>query len=103
MKGLIVKTRPEPNDVADRGIDGRIYFHDDPEAKEIKEIIVQVKKGGINPGVVRDLKGVIGRENAHTGVLITLQSATRAMFSCLSGTISRRTSRRIGTTRGNGT
>jgi len=75
----LVKAKPEPSDVADRGIDGRIYFHDDPEGKEIKEIIVQVKSGGVNPAVVRDLKGVVEREKAQIGVLITLQRPTRGM------------------------
>ncbi len=75
----LVKAKPEPSDVADRGIDGRIYFHDDPEGKEIKEIIVQVKSGGVNPAVVRDLKGVVEREKAQMGVLITLQAPTKGM------------------------
>lgn len=75
----LVKAKPEPSDVADRGIDGRIYFHNDPEGKEIKEIIVQVKSGGVNPAVVRDLKGVVEREKAQIGVLITLQRPTRGM------------------------
>lgn len=75
----LVKAMPEPSDVADRGIDGRIYFHDDPEGKETKVIIVQVKSGGVNPGMVRDLKGVIEREKAQIGVLITLQEPTRGM------------------------
>ncbi|MFQ6065844.1 MAG: DNA methyltransferase [bacterium] len=76
----LVKAKPEPSDVADRGIDGRIYFHDDPEGKEIKEIIVQVKSGGVNPGMVRDLKGVVEREQAQLGVLITLQEPSRGMI-----------------------
>jgi len=75
----LVKAKPEPSDVADRGIDGTIYFHDDPEGKETKEIIVQVKSGGINPGVVRDLKGVVEREKAQIGVLVTLQKPTKGM------------------------
>ncbi len=75
----LVKAKPEPSGVADRGIDGTIYFHDDPEGKEIKEIIVQVKSGGINPGIVRELEGVVEREKAQIGVLITLQRPTRGM------------------------
>lgn len=75
----LVKAKPEPSDVADKGIDGRIYFHDEPEGKETKEIIVQVKSGSVNPGVVRDLKGVVEREKAQIGVLITLQNPTKGM------------------------
>lgn len=74
-----VGARPEPSIVADKGIDGTIYFHDDPEEKEIKQIIVQVKSGGVNPGMVRDLKGVVEREKAHIGVLMTLRRPTRGM------------------------
>jgi len=76
----LVKAKPEPSDVADKGIDGRIYFHDDPEGKETKEIIVQVKSGGVSPGAVRDLKGVVEREKAQIGVLVTLQKPTRGMI-----------------------
>jgi len=75
----LIKAKPEPSDVADRGIDGRIYFHDDPEVKKIKEIIIQVKSGGVNPGIVRDLKGAVEREKAQIGVLITLKEPTRGM------------------------
>ncbi|MBE0478725.1 restriction endonuclease [Candidatus Aerophobetes bacterium] len=75
----LVKAKPEPSDVADRGIDGRIYFRDDPEGKQTKKIIVQVKSGEVNPGVITDLKGVLEREKAHIGVLITLQEPTKEM------------------------
>jgi len=65
----------------DRGIDGRIYFHDEPEGKKTKQIILQVKGGHTGPAHVRDLMGVIEREKAEIGVLITLQESTRDMRS----------------------
>lgn len=74
----LVKAMPEPSDVADKGIDGRIYFHEG-KTKETREIIIQVKSGTVNPGIVRDLKGVVEREKAQIGVLITLQRPTRGM------------------------
>jgi len=76
----LVKAKPEPGDVADKGIDGRIYFHDDPKGKERKEIILQVKSGKVSRSMVRDLKGLVEREKAQIGVLITLRNPTRGMI-----------------------
>lgn len=65
---------------ADRGIDGRLYFHDDPKGKT-KQIMISVKSGHRQPTHVRDLRGVIEREEAQIGVLITLKEPTRQMKS----------------------
>ena len=64
---------------ADRGIDGRKYFHDDRSGKS-KQIIFSVK-GGKNVGVaeVRDLMGVLQREQAEIGVYISFEEATKPM------------------------
>lgn len=61
---------------ADKGIDGYIYFFDDKTDKA-KRIIVQVKSGHINPGQIRDLRGVVVREKAVIGAFITLEKPTR--------------------------
>jgi site-specific DNA-methyltransferase (adenine-specific) len=63
---------------ADRGIDGNIFFHNGPYGTG--RIIVSVK-GGENVGVqmVRDLRGVIEREEAEMGVLVTLSESTGPM------------------------
>lgn len=63
---------------SDRGIDGVIPFIDDHSGKP-KQVVIQVKSGGVNPAAVRDLRGVIERENAPIGVLITLEKPTREM------------------------
>ena len=64
----------------DRGIDGRLYFHDDKSGKS-KQIILSVKAGeNINVAHIRDLRGVIDREKAEIGVLISLQSPTKPML-----------------------
>jgi hypothetical protein len=77
----LVDARPTSKKTgADKGIDGRLYFHDDPRGKT-KEIIMSVKSGRIFPRDVRDLHGVIEREKAQIGVLITLGKPTRAMKS----------------------
>lgn len=64
---------------ADSGIDGLIYFQDDTSGT--KKIIVSVKGGeNINVAMVRDLKGVIERENAEIGIFVTLQEPTQPML-----------------------
>ena len=78
----LVGARPaksEQKKGADEGIDGYIYFHDDPKKKETKEVIIQVKSGHINVSDIRDLKGVIEREKAQIGVFITVQEPTKPM------------------------
>ncbi len=63
---------------ADRGIDGRLYFHTDKGKTE--QIVFSVKAGqNINVSHVRDLRGVIEREKAAIGVLITMEGPTRPM------------------------
>lgn len=62
----------------DRGIDGMITFLDDPKGK-LSTVVVQVKSGRVKSGDVRDLAGVIGRENAALGVFITLEPPTSEM------------------------
>ena len=44
-----------------------------------KKIIIQVKSGHVSVSQVRDLKGVMEREKAVIGALITLKSPTRQM------------------------
>jgi len=63
---------------ADTGIDGYINFFDDKSGKA-KKIMVQVKSGKVSSPQVRDLKGVIERENAVIGVFITLNEPTKPM------------------------
>jgi hypothetical protein len=65
---------------ADRGIDGRLYFHDD-NSGDSRQIIFSVK-GGHNIGVseVRDLIGVLQREKAEIGVYISFEEPTKPML-----------------------
>jgi site-specific DNA-methyltransferase (adenine-specific) len=65
---------------ADHGIDGKMYFHDDPNGNT-KTIIFSVKSGATGVKDVRDLRGVIEREKAEIGVLITLRAPTGPMRS----------------------
>ena len=77
----LVDARPvEERRGADRGIDGRLYFHVDNSGKT-KQIIFSVKAGqNINVAYVRDLRGVIEREKAAIGVLITMEEPTKPMM-----------------------
>ncbi len=65
---------------ADRGIDGRLYFHDEPAGGRTKQVILSVKGGEKIPATaVRDLRGVIEREGAEIGVLLSIAEPTRPM------------------------
>jgi hypothetical protein len=65
---------------ADTGIDGYINFFDD-KSGQAKQVIVQVKSGYVGVNHVRDLKGVIEREKAAMGALITLREPTKPMLA----------------------
>lgn len=78
----LVGARPTPKDEkkgADKGIDGRLYFHDDRESEKTKQVIFSVKSGHLKATDVRDLRGVIDREKAAIGVLIALDEPTKPM------------------------
>ncbi len=76
----LVNARPtEQKKGADKGIDGRLYFHDEPAGKKTKQIIFSVKAGKTGASHVRDLRGVIEREKAAIGVLISMQDPTGPM------------------------
>jgi DNA modification methylase len=76
----LVGARPfEQKKGSDRGIDGRLYFHDDRSGKS-KQVIISVKAGHVDVSHVRDLRGVIEREKAEIGVLICLEKPTKPML-----------------------
>jgi len=68
---------------ADTGIDGFIPLEDidphNPKKTIRREIIVQVKSGKVSVKDIRDLWGVIEREQAIIGVFITLENPTKPM------------------------
>ena len=77
--GLVGARPVEQKKGADHGIDGKILFRDDPNAAKPEQIIIQVKGGKTGVKDVRDLRGVLDREKAAIGVLISLQSSTGPM------------------------
>jgi len=64
---------------ADKGIDGRLYFHDEAEGGKTKQVIFSVKAGDVTVSHVRDLRGVVEREKAQIGVLISMRKPTKPM------------------------
>jgi DNA modification methylase len=75
-----VGARPvEQKKGADRGIDGRLYFHDDNSGKS-RQIIFSVKAGGLSVPQVRDLRGVIEREKAEIGIFLCFEEPTKPML-----------------------
>ena len=75
-----VGARPvEQKKGADKGIDGRLYFHDEPEGGKTKQVIFSVKAGKPSVAHVRDLRGVIEREKAAIGAFLTMQPSTGPM------------------------
>lgn len=76
----LVNARPvEQKKGADKGIDGRIFFHDEAESGKTKQIILSVKAGKLHASYVRDLVGVVSREKAAIGVLISMDEPTKPM------------------------
>ena len=76
--GLVGARPTEQKKGADKGIDGRLYFHDEAGA-QTKQIILSVKAGHTSAPHVRDLRGVVEREGAAIGVLITMHESTSHM------------------------
>jgi site-specific DNA-methyltransferase (adenine-specific) len=78
----LVNARPrEIKKGADKGIDGRIYFHDEREGGKTNQVIISVKGGHLKPEYVRELPGIVEREKAEIGVLISMEKPTKAMRS----------------------
>lgn len=79
--GLVGARSAEKKKGADRGIDGQLYFHDEPDSKKTKtkQIMLSVKAGHTGVSHIRDLRGVIEREKAQIGVLLCMQKPTKAM------------------------
>lgn len=68
---------PMQKKVADRGIDGRIYFD---TKSGLKDMVLSVKGGTIHPTDIRDLRGVLEREsNAELAGFLSLREPTRGM------------------------
>lgn len=78
--GLVGARPVEQKKGSDRGIDGRLFFQDEAKGRP-KTVTLSVKSGRVSVRDVRDLLGVVERDNGAIGVLITLEPATRPMLT----------------------
>lgn len=76
--GLVGARPVEQKKGADKGIDGRIVFQGDKPAS-FESVILSVKAGKTGAAHIRDLKGVLDREKAAIGILISMQEPTAPM------------------------
>ena len=77
--GLVGARPVEQKKGADKGIDGRIYFHEG-RPTDLKQIILSVKAGAsLHRNMAHELGGVLTRESAEIGVLITMGQPTKPM------------------------
>jgi len=65
---------------ADKGIDGVLYFTDEPDHDTPRRVVISVKSGSVTVRDVRDLRGVMEREKADLAALITLEEPTQPMI-----------------------
>jgi len=64
---------------SDKGIDGVINFIN--EKNKTERVLIQVKSGHVKSGDIRDLRGVLDREEAALGVFITLEEPSKDMVT----------------------
>lgn len=76
--GLVGARPEEQKKGADKGIDGKIIFQGDEPGK-FEETLISIKGGHLQAVYVRDLRGVIDREKAAIGVLISMEEPTKPM------------------------
>ena len=76
--GLVGARPVEGKKGADKGIDGKIVFQSDGAGK-FETVILSVKAGHVTANHVRDLRGVVEREKAAIGVLISMEDPTKPM------------------------
>jgi DNA modification methylase len=76
--GLVGARPVEQKKGADKGIDGKIIFQGE-ETGKFETVILSVKAGHTNVAHVRDLRGVVDREKASIGVLISMDDHSGPM------------------------
>jgi len=76
--GLVGARPVEEKKGADKGIDGKIIFQGDAPGI-FESVVLSVKAGHIPANAVRDLRGVVDREKAAIGVLLSMEYPTKPM------------------------
>jgi site-specific DNA-methyltransferase (adenine-specific) len=65
---------------ADKGIDGTAFIlHNAKQA--VKEVVFSVTSGPLTTSQIRDLAGVVSRESAAIGILLSLEEPTKPMLA----------------------
>jgi hypothetical protein len=77
--GLVGARPAQVKKGADKGIDGRLYFHGGAGDTKTEQIILSVKGGKLKADDVRALDGVRNREKAAIGVLLSFEEPSRKM------------------------
>lgn len=75
--GLVGARPVEQKKGADKGVDGRIYFHEGDGTT--KQVVLSVKAGKLQAVNIRELGFVVEREKAAIGVMLTLEEPTPKM------------------------
>lgn len=75
--GLVGARPVDQKKGADKGIDGRLYFHDG--SQHTRQVIISVKGGKLKATDLQGLRGVVDREKADIGVLISFEPFTKPM------------------------
>lgn len=75
--GLVGARPADHKKGADKGVDGRLYFRDG--TGEMQLAVISVKGGHLKATDVRDLRGVVERDKAALGALLSFETPTRAM------------------------
>jgi len=70
-----ISNRPRSGD---RGVDGRLYFRESEDGP-LRQVIASVKGGKLKSTFVMELQGVVARERAPMGILITLNEPSKQM------------------------
>jgi site-specific DNA-methyltransferase (adenine-specific) len=83
--GLVGARPTEQKKGSDKGVDGRLPFHDEGEGGKTKQVILSVKSGHTGVAHIHELRGVVEREKAEIGVLITMQEPTQPMRAEVAG------------------
>jgi hypothetical protein len=83
--GLVGARPVEQKKGSDKGIDGRLPFHDEGEGGKTKQVVLSVKAGHTGVAHVHELRGVVEREKAEIGVLLTMQEPTQPMRAEVAG------------------
>jgi DNA modification methylase len=76
--GLVGARPADQKKGADKGVDGRLFFHDEQGGKT-KQVVISVKSGHVTVSQIRDLRGVMEREEVALGAFITMQAPTKPM------------------------